>query len=105
MFNRFRSFVTGFGGTLLLFIVINLILAHLRSDCGLLGVLKLAGCADDISRAGFPLQVWQEGGYAYRHSFDVTALLFDLIIALGLSLGAGFVSHRFLKKSKNHEPG
>lgn len=94
-----RSFVFSFGGTLLLFIALNLISAHLRSDCGLLGVLHMSGCADDIRRVGFPLLVWEAGGFAYRQWFHGLALLMDLVIALGVSVAAGLVGRWWVQRT------
>ena len=81
-----HPFAIGFLGTLLLFIGINILSVQLLSDCGLLGALNLAGCSDDISRVGFPLPVWEEGGFIYRQSFDGLALLINLVIALSISV-------------------
>lgn len=97
-----RPFDMGFWGTLLLFIVLNLIVAHLLSDCGLLGVLNLSGCADDIRRVGFPLPVWEEGGFIYRQSFDGLALIINLVIALGISIVVGLVGRWWIKRAANN---
>ena len=43
-------FVVTFVAALLLFLVLNLIVASVRSDCGLPAVLGMSGCADDIVR-------------------------------------------------------
>ena len=90
-----RQFLLGFFGCLLLFLIVNLIVVQVRSDCGLLGALKLAGCADDISRAGFPFQFWERGGFAYRDTFDLGLLSLDLIITLAVSGLAGWAAQRF----------
>lgn len=82
-------FVLGFAVTLLVFLIINVIAIQVRSDCGIMGALGMAGCADDISRAGFPLLVWERGGFAYRDTFDAIALLIDVAIAFGVSALAG----------------
>lgn len=91
-----RAFVAGTLLTLLAFALANLLVAHLLSDCGLLGALNLAGCADDIRRAGFPLLVFEEGGFSYRSSFSPGALLADLLIALiaGALVGWGCARRR-----------
>ena len=47
-----KRFMMGFVIVLLIFIAINLLSAHLRSDCGLPAVFGRDGCADDIARAG-----------------------------------------------------
>lgn len=82
-------FVLGFAVTLLIFLVINVIAIQVMSDCGIMGALGMAGCADDISRAGFPLLVWERGGFAYRDTFDAIALLIDVVIAFWISVLVG----------------
>jgi hypothetical protein len=84
-----RYFILGFGASVLVFVALNLLAAHLRSDCGLPAILGLAACADDIRRAGFPFLFWEEGGFAYRSNFYLTAFLADIALALILSLLAG----------------
>ena len=94
-----HSFAIGFLGTLSVFIILNLLLAHIQSDCGLLGLLNLAGCSDDISRAGFPLRVWETGGFAFHQEFNWLALIIDIIIALTISIGIGLAA-----QSRNRQP-
>ena len=53
-----RTFLTAFLIALLLFAGVNLLWAHVRSDCGLPALLGSSGCAGAIHRAGFPLQFW-----------------------------------------------
>ena len=99
MASRSRPFMLGFGITLLLFIGATLLAAHLQSDCGLAGVLGIANCADDIRRAGFPLLVWEAGGFAYRNNFNAVALILDIGIGLGASAIVGYICQRFSKKA------
>lgn len=94
MYSSLRPFLTGFILTLLLFLAANLLAAHLQSDCGLPAFFNLSGCADDIHRAGFPLQFYEEGGFAYRNNFDALACGLDLLIGLGLSLAGGSLLQR-----------
>jgi hypothetical protein len=47
-----RRHIFGFAIGLLFFVAINLLSAHLRSDCGLLAVFERDACADDIARVG-----------------------------------------------------
>ena len=89
-----RPFMLGFTITLLLFIGATLLAAHLQSDCGLPGVLGISGCADDIRRVGFPLLVWESGGFDYRNNFNFAALLLDIAVGLGLSALVGFIYQR-----------
>lgn len=96
-----RNSALGFFGYLIIFAAVNIIAAHVQSDCGILGVLGLAGCADDIRRAGFPFLVWENGGLIGRMYFSSAALLADVFIALGLSLAAGFVSQRYWDTDKH----
>ncbi len=94
------SFVIGFILALIFFLVVNLLVAHLRSDCGLPGLLKMAGCADDIRRAGFPLLFYEEGGFAYRSHFETVALVLDLLCGLGLAVLAGWLAQHFWKRTR-----
>jgi uncharacterized membrane protein (Fun14 family) len=80
-----RHFIIGFVIGFLAFIAINLLSVHLASDCGLLAVFGRDSCADDIARAGWPFPFYEEGGFAYRLEFNLTALLVDL--ATGIMLG------------------
>ena len=91
---RFRSFWIAFFLTLLAFFILNLLAAHFMSDCGLPAVLGMAGCSDDIVRAGFPLPFYEAGGFAYRYSFNLPLLLTDVLIGLGASFLAGALYHR-----------
>ena len=87
--NTSQRFVIGFVAVLLAFVLLNLLFAHLRSDCGLAAVFGRSGCADDIVRVGFPLQVIERGGFVARSTFDGIALVFDLSLALVLSVLTG----------------
>ena len=73
----------------MLFLALNLLVAHFRSDCGLAAVLGRSYCADDIRRAGFPLQFLEQGGFGGRALFDPGALLIDCLVGLGLAAAAG----------------
>ncbi|MGC1377238.1 MAG: hypothetical protein WA821_13495 [Anaerolineales bacterium] len=70
-----RLFLTGFILTLLLFLAVNLLAAHLQSDCGLPAFFNLSGCADDIRRAGFPFLFYEEGGFAGETALNCGDLL------------------------------
>ena len=50
-----KKLMLGFALGLGIFILINVAVAHFSSDCGLPAVFGLDSCADDISRAGFPM--------------------------------------------------
>ncbi|MBI3761096.1 MAG: hypothetical protein HY260_04450 [Chloroflexi bacterium] len=91
-------YTIGFFACLLLFVILNLLAVQVQSDCGLLGALGMAGCADDISRAGFPLLVWEQGGFAYRSNFSLPVLITDVVIALGVSAAAGWAAGKYLKR-------
>ena len=54
-----KRFFTGFLVGFLLFVAINLLAAHLLSDCGLPSVFGMDYCADDIARAGWPFQFFR----------------------------------------------
>lgn len=93
-----RSFALGFGAGLLAGLALNLLAAHVRSDCGLPALLGFSACADDIRRAGFPWLFWEEGGFAYRANFYRAAFLADLSLALVISLLAGLGLQRWLAR-------
>ena len=94
-----RHAITGFAAGLLLFIGINLLSAHLASDCGLSAVFGRDACADDIARAGWPFRFYEEGGFAYRHEFNLPALQVDL--AIGISL-TGLVGWFMVRRGKHN---
>lgn len=89
-----KRFSIGFFAGLLIFSAINLLAAHLASDCGLPAVIGQDACADDIARAGWPLQFYEEGGFAYRRELDLNSLLGNLGIGLGVSSIAGWLFAR-----------
>ena len=85
-----RPFLSGFLIGLLIFVLLNLLAAHLLSDCGLPAVFGLASCADDIARAGFPITFYEEGGFVYRSMLDPVRFFADAIIGLVFAAGCGF---------------
>ena len=87
-----RTFLNGFLIGLLVFILANLFAAHLLSDCGLPALLGADACADDISRAGFPLVFFEQGGFAYRSIFNLPNLALDIFIGLGFAILCGFIA-------------
>jgi hypothetical protein len=93
-----RQFLVGFIAGIMVFTGLNLLAAHLRSDCGLPAILGMARCADDIRRAGFPFIFWEEGGFAYRQIFQPAILAVDLGLALAVSAAAGWVMQRALHR-------
>jgi len=92
-----KRFILGFCAGLLLFITINLISAHLASDCGLLAVFGRDACADDIARAGWPLQFYEEGGFAYRHNFNMFFLFINIAVCMILAALSGWLFSRRAK--------
>ena len=80
-----RSFFKGFLIGLSVFIFLNLFAAHLLSDCGLPALFGLDACADDISRAGFPLVFFEEGGFDYHSNFNLRFLIADLVLGIGFA--------------------
>ena len=90
-----HTFLLAFVIALLLFAGVNLLWAHARSDCGLPALLGNSGCADDVRRAGFPLQFWEEGGFAFRRVFSLPALIADVGLGLALAAAAGWAAVRF----------
>lgn len=89
-----KRFALGFGIGLLIFIAINLLSTHLASDCGLLAVFGRDSCADDIARAGWPLQFYEEGGFAYRHNFNLLFLLVNIAVGVAFSILPGWIYSR-----------
>ncbi len=86
-----KDFVVGFVSGLLLFIVVNILVAQLASDCGIVPVT----CADAIVRFGWPLQFYESGGFMYQQNFNSLYLLIDIGIGIGLAtLGGWLFSHR-----------
>jgi hypothetical protein len=92
-----RPFLIGFLLTLVLFLAANVLAAHVQSDCGLPAFFNLSACADDIRRAGFPLMFYEEGGFSYRHNFEIGAFVIDVVCGLGLGLLGGVAARRFWK--------
>lgn len=93
------AFVAGMISALLLFALLTIIVAHVRSDCGIVAVLERlriaqSACADDIIRVGFPIVFWEDGGFAYRSVFSASILLIDSSIALFVSIVAGWLWQR-----------
>jgi hypothetical protein len=89
-----RHFVIGFLVGTLLFLAINLLSAHVGSDCGLPAVFGQDACADDIARAGWPLRFYEEGGLAYRRDFSPIYLLLNTAVGLGFSILTGWWNQR-----------
>jgi hypothetical protein len=88
-----RRFDIGFAVRLSIWIAINLLSAHLSSDCGLLAVFERDACADDIARSGWPFRFYERGGIDYRYNFEPSVLALDLGIAVVFALVMGlFVS-------------
>ena len=89
-----RTFLKGFLIGLSIFILLNLLAAHLFSDCGLPALFGLAACSDDISRAGFPFVFFEQGGFAYRSNFNFPIFILDLVIGVGIATMTGFYMSR-----------
>lgn len=97
-----RTFLNGLLIGLFIFILANVLAAHLLSDCGLPAVLGTDFCADDIARAGFPLIFFEQGGFAFRSIFNLPYLLLDLFIGLDFAILCGFTA-RWLFKQRAKE--
>lgn len=93
-----RSFLNGFLIGLLTLILVNILAAHLLSDCGLPALLGADFCADDIVRAGFPLVFFEQGGFDSRNIFNLPYLLLDLFIGLDLAVFCGFIARWLVKR-------
>ena len=94
-----RTFLNGFLIGLLVFILANLFAAHFLSDCGLPALLGADACADDISRAGFPLVFFEQGGFAYRSIFNLPNLALDIFIGLDFAILCGFITRWNAKRN------
>lgn len=70
----------------MLFMGINLLRAHLMSECGLPAVLHLDTCWDDIVRVGWTLKFYEESGFAYCIDFSMLVFVVDVGIGLALSV-------------------
>ncbi len=90
-----RRFWLGLVLGLLAFVALNLLAAHLRSDCGLPAWLGLSNCADDIQRAGFPFLFLERGGFIGLNIFSMPVLLADLGVALAVSVALGWAAARW----------
>ena len=93
-----RTFLKGFLSGLLLMVLVNILAAHLLSDCGLPAILGTDRCADDIVRAGFPFVFFEQGGFVFRSIFQWTDLLLDVLFGIGLAVIGGFSAPRLLNR-------
>jgi hypothetical protein len=96
--NSSRAFFAGFLVGLLLIFLMNVIAAHLLSDCGLPAILGTSYCADDIIRAGFPFVFLEEGGFAFRRNFNGSYMVVDILIGFGVALLSGVLLHQYSRK-------
>lgn len=92
-----RHFLFAFAAGIGLFIILNLIAVHVRSDAGLfegLGIVDRS--SDDIRRIGFPFQFLEEGGFSHRYIFSPLALVSDILtgIVCAAAIAFGYVSFR-----------
>jgi ABC-type antimicrobial peptide transport system permease subunit len=86
-----KHFLIGFGLGILIFLAVNLLMAHLSSDCGLSAVFGRDVCADDIVRAGWPLQFYEAGGFAYRFHFNILFLVVNIAVGIIFSVIVGWL--------------
>lgn len=89
-----RRILNGFLTGLTIFVLANILAAHLLSNCGLPAVLGASFCADDIVRIGFPLIFLEQGGFAYRNIFNFPYFLFDIFTGLGMAVFGGYIARR-----------
>ena len=73
-----KRFALGFAVGFIALLLINLLAAHLASDCGLAAVFGRSACADDMVRLGWPLQFYEAGVFAYRNNFNPGMLSLDI---------------------------
>lgn len=82
------GFVVGFS----IFVIVNLVFVHFRSDGGLLEGLGLVDhSADDVRCIGVPFQFFEEGGYSYRRVFSPWALFLNALVAIACSTGVAIL--------------
>ena len=81
-----------------IFILLNILASALFSDCGLPALFGLGGCADAISRVGFPFVFFEQGGFAYHSSFNLPVFILDILIGIGF---AAFLGSYNSKKSNS----
>lgn len=98
-----HAFLNGFLIGLLIFILANLLAAHLLSDCGLPAVFGQSRCTDDIARAGFPLVFMEQGGFAYRQIFNPLYFLLDVFGGLDFAVMGGFIGSWYEKRKNSNE--
>ena len=65
------------GSSVAVFVITSGVSYLLRSDGH-----GLPGVQDGIRRLGFPLVIWEEGGFAYRQTFSFVALMTDIALAV-----------------------
>jgi len=92
-----RRFALGFAIGLLIFLAVNLASAHFASDCGLMAVFGRDPCSDDIARAGWPLQFYEEGGFDYRRIFQGGFLVLDIVTGVIVAGTFGWIAARRMK--------
>jgi len=93
-----RTFLKGFLIGLSIFILLNILASALFSDCGLPALFGLGGCADAISRAGFPFIFLEQGGFAYHNDFNPPFFFLDIFLGLGFAVLMGFLFPKFGKQ-------
>jgi hypothetical protein len=90
-----RAFRIGFILGLVALVAANLVAAHFHSDGGLFEAFGLTHrVSDGIRLIGFPFQILEEGGFAYRHMFSPLGLLLDVLVAIACASGMGLASAR-----------
>lgn len=89
-----KAFLKGFLIGLSIFILLNILASALLSDCGLPALFGLGGCADAISRVGFPFAFFEQGGFAYRSIFNLPVFILDLVIGIGFAAILGYFNSK-----------
>ncbi|MGE5375877.1 MAG: hypothetical protein ACM3XO_12540 [Bacteroidota bacterium] len=86
-----KNFLIGLIAGLLLFLVVNLLAAHLASDCGLATFSPGSACADGIARLGWPLPFYKSGGFMYQQSFNALYLAIDMAAGILAAILLGWL--------------
>lgn len=86
-----RHFVSGFVIGITVFVIANIISAHVRSSVGIGAILGIIGADDDIRAVGFPLLFWKTGGFANHTYFSLQSLIINLMVAEVVSALLGLI--------------
>ena len=96
MNHRVKLFIRVLAATIILFIVISLTSFFALTDGH--GVARVY---DGITRVGWPLLMYEEGGYVHRQNFYLKAAMVDLAVAALISIIAVWVWNETIGSDSN----